>query len=91
MPKVRHHLRGLPHRGGSPGRSSPEVHKGTTDKEYQWRRKCPIDRQGQQIKNTSGRTKGQQRVRVLFPPTRESNQEIIYHDGSTNVCNRGTT
>ena len=30
MPNVRHHLRGLLHRGGSPGRSSPEVLVGTT-------------------------------------------------------------
>ena len=37
VPKVRHHLRGLPHGGGSPGRSSPEVPVGTTDKEDRWR------------------------------------------------------
>ena len=91
MPKVRHHLRVLPHGGGRPGRSSPEVPMGTTDKEDQWRRKCHIDCQGRQIKNSSGRTKGHQRERVLFLSTMESNPEGIYHDGSTILRNRGTT
>ena len=43
MPKVRHHVRGIPHGSGSPGRASPEVFVGTTDKEDQWRQKCNID------------------------------------------------
>ena len=32
MPKVRHHLRGLPQGGGSPGRTSPEISVSTTEK-----------------------------------------------------------
>ena len=54
-------------------------------------RKCHYYYQGRQIKNTSGRTKGHQRERVLFPSTRESNPECIYHDGGTILRPRGTT
>ena len=91
VPKVWYHLMGLPHGGGSPGRTSPVVPVGTTDKEDQWRWKCHIDCQGRQIKNTSGRTIGHQRERVLFSSTRESNPEGIYHDGSTILRHRRTT
>ena len=89
MPKVRHHVRGIPHGGESSGRASPEAFVGTPGKEDQWHRKCHIEIR--QIMKTSGRTKGHQRERVLFPSTRESNPEGIYHDGRTILRNRGTT
>ena len=91
MPKVRLHIRGLPHGGGSPGKSSPEVPVGTADKEDQWRRICHIYFHRRQIKNTFGRTEVHQQESVLFPSTRESTPEGIYHDGSTILRNRETT
>ena len=63
---------------------------GTTDKDDQWRRKCHIDRHGQHIKNTYRQTNGHQRERVLFPSTKESNSESIYHDGSTAAVQKDT-
>ena len=50
-------------------------------------RKCHINCQGRQLKNT----KGHQLEIVLFPYTRESNPESIYHDDSTILRHRGTT
>ena len=75
MPKVWHHLRGLPHGGEHSGRASPDVFVGTTDKEDQWRRKCHTDYQGRQIKESSGQTKDHQREILLLPSTRESTRK----------------
>ena len=91
MPKVRHHPRGLPHRGGSPCGTSPDVSVDSTDQEDKWRRKRHFDYQGRPIAKTSDRPKDNQRKRLLLPYTRQPGQEGLHHDGSTIVRDRGTT
>ena len=91
MPKVRHHPRGLPLRGGSPCGTSPDVSVDSTDQEDQWRRKRHFDYQGRPIAKTSDRPKDNQRKRLLLPYTRQPGQEGLHHDGSTIVRDRGTT
>ena len=91
VPKVRHHSRGIPHGGGSPGGPSPQVSVDSTDKENEWGRKCHFNYKGRQIKKTSCRTENPQRERVLFPFARESSQVGLHHDGSTILRNRRTS